>query len=90
LIGNSSVGIRESAFLGVPVVNIGNRQAGRERGPNVMDVGYDREAIIDATRKHLANGCYPSSTIYGDGCAGERIANLLAEVPLTIEKRITY
>jgi UDP-hydrolysing UDP-N-acetyl-D-glucosamine 2-epimerase len=90
LIGNSSVGIRESAYLGVPVVNIGNRQAGRERGPNVIDVGYDSAAIIDAARRHLANGRYPSSALYGDGCAGERIANLLADVPLTIEKKITY
>lgn len=90
LIGNSSVGIRESAFLGAPVVNVGNRQAGRERGPNVMDVGYDRQAIVVAVRQHLANGRYPSSALYGDGHAGERIANLLADVPLTIEKKITY
>lgn len=90
LIGNSSAGIRECSFLGVPAVNIGSREAGRERGPNVIDVGYDREAIIEAARQHLANGRYPSSTLYGNGHAGERIAALLAEVPLTIEKRITY
>jgi hypothetical protein len=74
----------------VPVVNIGNRQAGRDRGENVVDVDYDREQIIQAVQKHWANGRYPSSALYGDGYAGERIANLLAEIPLTIDKRIAY
>ena len=90
LIGNSSVGIREAGYLGVPVVNIGNREAGRDRGSNVIDVGHDREAIFQAARSHLANGHFPSDLLYGDGCAGERIANLLAEVQLTVDKRITY
>ena len=90
LIGNSSVGIRESSFLGVPVVNIGTRQAGRERGSNVLDVNYDRDEIAGAIRHHLGNGTYPKDPIYGDGHAGTRIADLLARVPLTIDKRITY
>lgn len=90
LVGNSSVGIRESAFLGLPVVNIGNRQAGRDRGANVTDVGYDREAIVRAVRAHLDNGRYPSDPLYGDGRAGARVAELLATQPLTVAKRITY
>lgn len=90
LIGNSSVGIRESAYLGVPVVNIGNRQAGRDRGENVIDVDYRREAIQEAVTRHLADGRYPSNPLYGDGHAGERIAEILADAPLTIKKTITY
>ncbi len=90
LIGNSSVGIRESSFLGVPVVNIGTRQSGRERGTNVLDVSYDRGEIAGAIRHHMGNGTYPRDPIYGDGNAGHRIAELLATVPLTIEKRLTY
>lgn len=90
LVGNSSVGIREAAFLGVPVVNAGTRQAGRERGPNVRDVGYRREEIVDAMQTQLAHGRYPSDPLYGDGTAGTRIANLLAEVPLRVEKRLAY
>jgi UDP-hydrolysing UDP-N-acetyl-D-glucosamine 2-epimerase len=90
LIGNSSVGIRESSFLGVPVVNIGTRQSGRERGSNVLDVAYDRGEIAGAIRHHLGNGSYPRDPIYGDGHAGVKIAELLAKVPLTIEKRLTY
>jgi UDP-hydrolysing UDP-N-acetyl-D-glucosamine 2-epimerase len=87
LVGNSSVGIRECSFLGVPVVNIGNRQIGRERGPNVVDVPYEREAIDRATAAQWEHGPWPGSAIYGDGRAGERIAGLLAEAPLSIEKR---
>jgi UDP-hydrolysing UDP-N-acetyl-D-glucosamine 2-epimerase len=90
LIGNSSVGIRECAFLGVPVVNIGTRQAGRDRGANVLDVHYDRTAIGEAIRVHLANGRFPKDLLYGDGRAGDRMAALLADVPLRIEKRLTY
>ena len=90
LIGNSSVGIRECSYLGVPVVNIGSRQLGRERGRNVMDSDYARADIRRAVDVHLGNGRYPSDPLYGDGSAGERIARLLAEAPLTVEKRLTY
>jgi UDP-hydrolysing UDP-N-acetyl-D-glucosamine 2-epimerase len=90
LVGNSSVGIRESAYLGVPVVNIGSRQTGRERGANVMDVDYSHAQIRASIEAQLTRGEYPRDTLYGDGRAGARIANLLAEVPLTIEKRLTY
>jgi UDP-hydrolysing UDP-N-acetyl-D-glucosamine 2-epimerase len=90
LVGNSSVGVRECAYLGVPVVNIGTRQQGRDRGRNVIDVDYDRTAITRAIEAHLSNGSYESDPIYGDGRAGERIAALLATEPLSIEKRLMY
>jgi UDP-hydrolysing UDP-N-acetyl-D-glucosamine 2-epimerase len=91
LIGNSSVGIRECSFLGVPVVNIGSRQAGRDRGQNVVDVPHDRRDISEAMARHLDRGCrYPSDPLYGTGHAGERIAACLGEAPLTSAKRLTY
>ena len=90
LIGNSSVGIREASYLGVPVVNIGNRQQGRDRARNVIDVGYSSTEIVEAVQRHLSNGRYSSSPLYGDGKAGERIAQILARVPLGVDKRITY
>jgi UDP-hydrolysing UDP-N-acetyl-D-glucosamine 2-epimerase len=90
LIGNSSAGIRECSFLGVPVVNIGSRQTGRDRGRNVIDVDYDREEIAQAIARHLANGRYPQDQLYGDGRAGPRIAQCLRDAELRIEKRLTY
>jgi UDP-hydrolysing UDP-N-acetyl-D-glucosamine 2-epimerase len=90
LIGNSSVGIRESAFLGIPVVNIGSRQNGRQRAKSVIDCGYNEEEIKDAIEKHLDNGRYDSEFIYGDGHAGEKIADALATCELKFHKTITY
>ena len=88
--GNSSVAIRECSFLGIPAVNVGSRQSGRDRGCNVIDVPHDRRAIIEAVRTHLAGGRCPSDTLYGNGDAGANMARLLAEAPLSIEKRLTY
>ncbi len=90
LVGNSSASIREGAFVGTPAVNIGSRQEGRERGPNVVDVGPDRAAIVDAIRRQLAHGPYPPAHLYGDGHAGARIADVLARAPLHVQKRIQY
>lgn len=90
IVGNSSVGIRECSFLGVPTVNIGERQAGRERGPNVIDVVHERDAIRHAIQLQLTHGKYPQDTTYGDGTAGKQIAELLKREALHIEKRLTY
>jgi UDP-hydrolysing UDP-N-acetyl-D-glucosamine 2-epimerase len=90
VIGNSSSMIREGAFLGVPAVNVGTRQTGRERGSNVIDVDYDRDQILKAIQRQSSNGRYQSDPIYGDGHAGERIVNILATCPLNLQKRLTY
>lgn len=90
VVGSSSVAIRECSFLGVPVVNIGTRQSGRERGPNVLDVPHDKERIKEAIRAQLANGKYRSVAFYGDGRSGQKMADILAAVELRHEKRITY
>jgi UDP-hydrolysing UDP-N-acetyl-D-glucosamine 2-epimerase len=91
LIGNSSVGIRECAYLGVPVVNIGSRQNRRERGNNVVDVTYDEDEIIASVKNILNNNNKrETSTIYGGGNAGEDIAKLLKELPLQFHKTLTY
>ena len=90
IVGNSSVAIRECSYLGVPAVNVGTRQLGRERGANVIDVGHDRREIAAAIRTHLQRGKPAPDFLYGDGKSGERIADVLATAPLTIDKRLTY
>ncbi|MES2651663.1 MAG: UDP-N-acetylglucosamine 2-epimerase [Bacteroidota bacterium] len=90
LVGNSSVGIRESAYLGVPVVNIGIRQAGRDRSTNVVDVDYNREEIKEAILMQKNKKRYPSNDLYGDGNAGKNIAEILATTTLTIDKKLMY
>ena len=90
IVGNSSVAIRECSYLGVPAVNIGSRQQGRERGKNVIDVDHDRAAIADAIRAHIKRGKAPTDHLYGDGRAGQRIADCLATAELSVGKRLTY
>jgi len=90
IIGNSSVGIRECSFMGVPAVNVGSRQAGRDRGSNVIDVGYNRQEILAAIEIHLKNGKYTTDTLYGDGKAGKHMADLLASVQLQVEKKLIF
>ncbi len=90
LVGNSSAGIRECAFLGIPAVNIGTRQQGRERARNVIDTEYDQAAISKALITQLAHGKYPQDTLYGNGDSGRKIAGILATVPLSFVKQLTY
>ena len=88
VVGNLSFGIREASYLGLPVVNIGSRQEGRERGENVTDADYDQSSIQQALLLQLAHGPYASNQIYGDGHAGEKIASFLSNVAFTIEKKL--
>jgi UDP-hydrolysing UDP-N-acetyl-D-glucosamine 2-epimerase len=87
IVGNSSSGIREASFLGVPCVNIGERQSGRERTFNVIDVDYSKDSIIQAITFQIQHGKYDSDTTYGDGKAGMRMAKILAELDLSRLKK---
>jgi UDP-hydrolysing UDP-N-acetyl-D-glucosamine 2-epimerase len=89
-IGNSSSGIREGSYLGIPYVNIGNRQKNREKGKNVIDVGYSNKEIIKAIRTQLQKKRYKRETIYGKGNSSKLISELLVRLPLTYEKVLNY
>ena len=90
LVGNSSVGIRECSYMGVPVVNIGNRQNRRSRAQNVLDVSYSEKEILKAIKQSIDSEHFPSSNMYGNGDAGEKIADILATTQLSFDKTITY
>ncbi len=90
LVGNSSVGLRECSFMGVPVVNIGTRQNRRDRGSNVIDVFYNRGEIIKEVRRWLTSPRPKSDDLYGSGNAGELIARHLSELTLSHHKTIRY
>ncbi len=90
LVGNSSSGIREGAFIGTPCVNIGSRQTMRERGDNVIEVENEVAKIEAAIRKQMAHGRYAMAPIYGDGTAGAQIADILSTKTVQVQKRITY
>jgi len=87
-VGNSSSFIREGSFLGTPAVLVGDRQEGREHGPNVMHARYDRSEIAAMVARQLQTGRYPSAPIFGRGDAGTRIAGALAAIdPSRIVKK---
>ncbi|MFB6355595.1 MAG: UDP-N-acetylglucosamine 2-epimerase [bacterium] len=88
IVGNSSTGLREAAFLGIPSVNIGNRQEGRERGGNVIDVPYDSTEIKQAIEKQLDHGPYKPDPLYGDGKTSKRIVDVLNRHEFDIQKKL--
>jgi UDP-hydrolysing UDP-N-acetyl-D-glucosamine 2-epimerase len=87
MIGNSSAGIKECSYLGVPVVNVGTRQNNRLRGPNVMDVGYSAAAIKKAIQKQLRHGPYKSSNLYHKPNGSKMMADVLSTAPLVSQKQ---
>lgn len=87
MVGNSSSGIWEAPSFELPVVNVGERQHGRVRSANVIDVRSDKESILEAVRKAL-NPAFKESlrglkNRYGDGKAAPRIARVLKEIELS-------
>lgn len=86
MIGNSSAGIKECSYLGVPAVNIGTRQANRLRGPNVLDCSYESDSIRKAALKQLSRGRYPSSSPYYKEGTSKRIVEILSDIPLFSQK----
>ena len=84
--GNSSSGIIEAAAFALPVVNVGARQKGRDRGANVIDAPADPAAVRQALTRALDPAFRASLTAmtnpYGDGQSGPRIAARLAAEPI--------
>ena len=71
-------------------MNIGSRQRYRQRGQNVLDVEYGRDEIAAAIARQIENGHYERETIYGDGNAAEKIADILGKVDVDIQKWLAY
>jgi UDP-hydrolysing UDP-N-acetyl-D-glucosamine 2-epimerase len=87
IVGNSSSGIREASFLGVPSVVIGNRQQGRQHGKNVVHVENDSQQIYQAIKKQVEHGKYEAETLFGSGDSGTQIVNALKNVELNVQKK---
>ncbi|MDD5304867.1 MAG: UDP-N-acetylglucosamine 2-epimerase, partial [Elusimicrobia bacterium] len=81
IVGNSSSGLVEAPTFALPAVNIGARQGGRMRGPNVIDCGHGRAEILAAVRRALRfDRSAPCENPYGDGRSSERVRAALEEV----------
>ncbi|WP_274626791.1 UDP-N-acetylglucosamine 2-epimerase [Arvimicrobium flavum] len=81
MVGNSSSGIIEAASFHLAVVNVGGRQAGRERSANVIDVAAEPDAILSAIQRSLSPETAATmrsvENVYGDGHASQRIRSVL-------------
>ncbi len=97
-VGNSSAAMIESSSFKIPVVNVGIRQLGRQRGENVIDVGYNRNEIRRAIEKSLNDKRYLAKikqikNPWGDGKTGPRVARILERLtigPKLLIKQINY
>ena len=91
MVGNSSSGIIEAPSFALPMVNIGNRQRGRQRAANIIDSAYGRREIAAAIARAVSPDFRRSlkgmTNPYGDGKAAQRIVSVLAEV--TLDARLT-
>ena len=92
LIGNSSSGIREGAFIGTPVVNIGTRQDTRLCGSNVIHSEFNEDKILAAIKKQISKKKYSRQNIYGNGNASKKIiSQILKNINhIRVQKNITY
>ena len=79
LVGNSSFGIREASFIGLPIVNIGKRQSGRQKAENVLDIpnvlSFDELSM--EINQHIQRGFFTQSTMYGSGDSGRRASTAI-------------
>jgi len=97
MVGNSSSGIVEAPCFGLPVVNVGDRQKGRLRSKNIIDVGYDRKSIKEgiemALNKEFISDIGNMQNLYGDGKTSEKIVSVLSKTVVSEEfifKKLTY
>lgn len=93
IVGNSSAGLIEAAKLKTPAVNLGSRQAGREKLKNVIDAQHTKTAIQKAIKQALQMDTKGLRQPYGNGKAGEKIADRLAKLDLekvSLHKRNAY
>jgi len=85
LVGNSSSGIIEASEIKKPVINLGNRQDGRERAGNVIDLPFDKDTIVNTIKKlQKDKNSYLKYTntknIYGEGNSAQKIVKILESI----------
>lgn len=86
IVGNSSSGIREASYLGIPSVVVGDRQFGREHSENAVFADYDSNQILSQIVSQINHGPYNSSTLFGDGNAGKRMIKIMENIDTNVQK----
>jgi UDP-hydrolysing UDP-N-acetyl-D-glucosamine 2-epimerase len=88
MLGNSSFGIREASFIGLPVINLGKRQFGRQRASNVLDLDCaDQAPLLFKEISKQIDKKFEKSFIYGDGNSGTKAATVIGSWQPSIKLR---
>ena len=92
LVGNSSSGIREGSYIGVPYVCVGSRQSGREIGKNTVFVSNSENIIFKEIQKVIKSKRKINNKdyTYGDGYAARKIVNILEKINVSSQKKLMY
>lgn len=85
MVGNSSSGIVEFPSLKKPFIYVGTRQKNRIKSDNTINVGYNKQEIIDGIKKALYSKDFKNNlknlkNPYGDGKSSERIVNIILDI----------
>jgi len=90
-VGNSSAAIREGSYLGVPSVSVGSRQRPREHGNNVVFASHNKSEIIKKINIQIKKKKrIKPSKIFGSGDAGKKIAQILSNINISVQKKMSY
>ena len=76
IIGNSSSGVREAPFYGVPTIDLGNRQKNRTSNKSIFNLKFDLSKILRVLKK-IENKKFKKSKIYGEGYSAKKIVRIL-------------
>ena len=91
VLGNSSVAVRECSYLGVPAVNIGSRQSGREHGENIINSEFNSNDIVSKTMRQISKNKLKNEKIFGDGNAGTKMVKIIERINISnTQKRLCY
>ena len=77
ILGNSSAGIREAPFYGIPTVNVGSRQSGRSANPNIIHCSYEIDSVLNGIQAAVDAGRFPSMHNFGAGSSDKRFIQTL-------------
>jgi UDP-N-acetylglucosamine 2-epimerase (hydrolysing) len=77
IIGNSSAGIREAPYYGIPIINIGTRQQNRTLNADIINVDYQKENIIGVLHSVINHKISPTANDFGKGNSAELFLNSL-------------
>lgn len=87
MVGNSSAGIREAPYYGIPVVNIGSRQQNRSMHPDICNCGYLKTEILEAIR-FSETVTFEKEELFGEGNSDKKfLESLQTDLFWAIEKQ---